>query len=307
MAIYSGKTAIITGGASGIGLSIAKHLLENGAKGVVIAGRGEKRGESATKELGDRSLFVQCDVASWVDQVNLFQKATERFGKRIDYVFGNAGIAEGTGKSDSSAQLFHNSSPLLDTLSQNPPDLHIMEINLTGILYTTYLALAYFRQQDKNADGCRGRIVLTSSNAAFYPFPAGALYATSKSAFIGLIRSVGPQVLHEGIYINALGPSVVASDILPPDFFDTMQKEGRLTPTSTITTCIDTLLDPKSRQTGQMIENVGNQNVVRPVPDYLTGVVEKNLDEFFPVETTAEALDTKNFPSTIPDGYQHKN
>ena len=205
-----------------------------------------------------------------------------------------------------------------------------MEINLTGILYTTYLALAYFRQQDKNADGCRGRIVLTSSNAyadfllfhsqvgrkelivlfchsAFYPFPAGALYATSKSAFIGLIRSVGPQVLHEGIYINALGPSVVASDILPPDFFDTMQKEGRLTPTSTITTCIDTLLDPKSRQTGQMIENVGNQNVVRPVPDYLTGVVEKNLDEFFPVETTAEALDTKNFPSTIPDGYQHKN
>lgn len=101
----------------------------------------------------------------------------------------------------------------LSTLASNPPDLKIMDVNSTGVLYTTYLAIAYFRKQDKDKDGWRGKLVLTASNAcvvlpfcplaavatrrhhktdsegryrAIYPFPADVAYACSKHGTSGL-------------------------------------------------------------------------------------------------------------------------
>jgi NAD(P)-dependent dehydrogenase (short-subunit alcohol dehydrogenase family) len=73
--------------------------------------------------------------------------------------------------------------------------------------------------------------------------PNDILYGASKHAVLGLTRSLAPKVYHEGITINALAPSIVRTALGPKEFFDAMEVEGRVTPMSTLTACVDTLLD----------------------------------------------------------------
>lgn len=117
--------------------------------------------------------------------------------------------------------------PSLDTLGDRPPSLAVVRVNLDGVLYTLHAALAYFRAQDKDADGWRGKFVATGSNAcaislahlslkegnvltedarnrSFYPFPNDPLYAASKQGVLGTCRAVGPKVIDEGITVKCV-------------------------------------------------------------------------------------------------------
>lgn len=85
-------------------------------------------------------------------------------------------------------------------------------------------------------------------NRSIYPCPNDILYGASKHAVLGLTRSLAPKVYQEGIAINALAPSIVRTALGPKEFFDAMEAEGRVTPMSTLTACVDTLLD--GRMTG---------------------------------------------------------
>ena len=93
--MFNEKVAIITGGASGIGLATAEKLLKNGAK-VVIADCSDSVSMTALN-LGENCLGIKCDVSSEEDVKNCVNKTIEKFG-RIDYLVANAGIGGGPNK-----------------------------------------------------------------------------------------------------------------------------------------------------------------------------------------------------------------
>ncbi|GAA5881325.1 hypothetical protein JCM16303_000130 [Sporobolomyces ruberrimus] len=295
---YSGKTAIVTGGASGIGLGITKHLLDHGAN-VVIADLNAVAGAkvideilSTAKDGSGRVEFCACDVTSWASVCEVFEFACLKFGQRIDFVFANAGIAQMREMNSSDPTHFSTfTAPSdLSTLVDHPPSLAVIRVNLDGVLYVVHAALAYFRKQDKDENGWRGKIVCTGSNASFYPFPNDSLYGASKHAVLGLCKSLGPKVFDEGITVNCFGPSVVATALAPKDFIDRLAAENRITPMSTILSAVDFFLDPKSKVTGQMVENCGEKNVLRKRPDYLDAHAQANMNEFSPVDVIRRTL-----------------
>ncbi|KAK4701825.1 hypothetical protein P7C70_g4400, partial [Phenoliferia sp. Uapishka_3] len=287
---YLGKTAIVTGGASGIGLGITTHLIEQGCR-VVIADLNAEAGAKLVADFNQNSsapmaAFCSTDVTSWASQVALFAFTYVTFGKRIDFFFANAGhifqIAQM--KEMRSSDPTHFASAKIDDLStllHREPSLKVIEVDLNAVLYSLHLSLAYFRQQEKDADGWRGKFVATGSNASFYPFPNDPLYGAAKSGVLGAVRAVGPRVLKEGITVNAFGPSVVATALAPPAFLTMLEKEGRLTPMKTITDACDIFIALKSKVTGQIVENVGLRNAFRAVPGYMDDKARANMNEFF--------------------------
>ncbi|GAA6005429.1 hypothetical protein JCM11491_003639 [Sporobolomyces phaffii] len=297
---YAGKNAIVTGGASGIGLGITQHLLEQGAN-VVIADLNAVSGAKVIDELNAHNLsgrveFCACDVTSWASVCEVFEFAALKFGNRIDFVFANAGIAQMREMNSSDPSHFSTATPPSDlsTLVDHPPSLAVIRVNLDGVLYTTHAALAYFRKQDKDDAGWRGKIVCTGSNASFYPFPNDSLYGASKHAVLGLCKSLGPKVFDEGITINCFGPSVVATALAPKGFIDRLTAENRITPMSTIIAAVDFFVDPKSKVTGQMVENCGTKNVIRKRAEYLNDDAQANMNEFSPVDVINRTLNVQD-------------
>lgn len=170
-----------------------------------------------------------------------------------------------------------------------PPDLKVIEINTTGTLYTVHLALSYFRAQEP-INGWRGKIIVTGSNASFYAFPNDTLYGVSKASQLGLVRSLAPKVLCDKITVNGLGPSCIRTDLGPQDFFDSLEREGRLTPMATALRAIDTFTDEQSSLTGQMAELIKDRVVLRKPMEILDDNVRKNLDPFHPQDEIDAAL-----------------
>ena len=96
-------------------------------------------------KLGKGAISVQVNAADWDSQLAAFEKAVDAFG-RIDYVFPIAGIGERKAiKNDPKEKKFQK------------PDLTVVDVDLTGVLYTAYLAIQQMRRQDKDASGYRGR------------------------------------------------------------------------------------------------------------------------------------------------------
>lgn len=231
------------------------------------------------------------DISSWGSQVALFAAATARFGPRIDYVFANAGITQMSQMRQTDSTHFATSALSPAELAKSgPPDLKVIEVNTTGTLYTVHLALSYFRAQEP-VNGWRGKLVVTGSSAGFYPFANDALYGASKASNLGLVRALGPKVLREAITINLLAPSCIRTEIGPQDFFDMLEREGRLTPMKTGLRAVDMFTDEKRSLTGQMAELSVHSVVLRKPPVLLDESVEKNLDAFHSNAETDAALD----------------
>jgi NAD(P)-dependent dehydrogenase (short-subunit alcohol dehydrogenase family) len=145
------KTAYITGGASGIGLAVAHALSQRGMR-VIIADINLAAAQEAVEKLqqtaatGLDHLAVKVDVSSWESQVAAFEKAIEA-APRLDLVFVNAGIGEEVfvpndgGKGQGFVK----------------PNLATLDVDLTGFLYTSALAIQQMRRQEIDADGVRGR------------------------------------------------------------------------------------------------------------------------------------------------------
>ncbi|OCK84199.1 NAD(P)-binding protein [Lepidopterella palustris CBS 459.81] len=192
------KVVIITGGSSGIGLATVKLFVESGAK--VVVGDVNPPPEPEKPKV----TYFPVDVTSWDDQAAMFKKAEELHGS-IDHVFANAGISpKGSFMDD---QLDENGELLA-------PNLRVMDVNLTGCMYTTKLGIYYLKKNDKG-----GSIVLTASASSFQRFSV-IDYTTSKHAVLGLMRSlVGNLHPNLPIRINAISPSWTNTGIMPPYFF----------------------------------------------------------------------------------------
>jgi len=187
----------ITGGASGIGLSLAKLLLAQGAR-ISIADASQANLTKASEELKDaheQLLFHQCDVRN-LDQVQDWLKQTvDRFG-RIDKAANLAGV---TSK--------HDAYDMIETLNEEDWDF-VIGVNLTGIMHCMKEELKLMKPDS----GCN--IVNAASVAGLSGYPGAGPYCASKHGVIGLTRTVAKEVAHKGIRINCVAPGAVDTPLL---------------------------------------------------------------------------------------------
>ncbi|RJE23289.1 NAD dependent epimerase/dehydratase family [Aspergillus sclerotialis] len=207
-----GKTAIVTGGASGLGEAYVRALVSAGAY-VCIDDPNMEKGSMLEKELHGYTKFIPCDVANWNDQVRLFREAASFSPSgRISYVVANAGI-------HGPDEVFLYSG---DNKEPTEPNLTIIDVNIRGSLFTTKLATHYFMRQNlqkassEQEDTC---LVLIGSGAAFLDCPRTPQYCASKWAMRGIMHSLRRTAFYYGSRVNLISPWYVKTGILSDDAF----------------------------------------------------------------------------------------
>ena len=208
--MFNEKVAIITGGASGIGLATAKKLLNEGAK-VVLVDWNEDVSEIA-KTLNNDALGIRCDVSSDTDVQKSVNDIIEKFG-HIDFLVANAGIGGGLNKA-------HEVS--VDEWNK------VIGVNQTGIFLMNKYVIS---EMLKNGGGA---IVNTSSMYGLVGTTMSFAYSASKGAINQMTRSLALTYARDNIRVNAVAPGYVDTPILaevPKDMKDAMANQlpvGRL-------------------------------------------------------------------------------
>lgn len=215
------KTIVITGGASGFGAGFLQRWAVAGAAviiGDINVRKGDQLVRDLRKETGNGNLhFVHCDVTDWQSQVNFFREAVKLSPHGgIDTVVANAGTAA----SKAAFELPDG----LDAVNPPAPDLSILDVNLTGVVYTSHLALYYLKRNPNSspanpncdlANTHRDRhLLLISSVAGFLPLPGAALYGASKHAVLGLYRCLRSTSFVHGVRVNVVCPYFMDTPIL---------------------------------------------------------------------------------------------
>jgi NAD(P)-dependent dehydrogenase (short-subunit alcohol dehydrogenase family) len=181
-----GRTAVVTGAGSGIGLATVHRLADEGAN-VVAVDIDVAAGDKAADQAG--GIFVQADVSVQADVARAFAVAHETYGS-IDIAFNNAGISP---PEDESIQ-----STGLDAWRR------VQEVNLTSVYLCCREAIGYMRPQGK------GSIINTASFVAVMGSATSQIsYTASKGGVLALSRELGVQFAREGIRVNALCPGPV--------------------------------------------------------------------------------------------------
>jgi NAD(P)-dependent dehydrogenase (short-subunit alcohol dehydrogenase family) len=184
---YAGKTAVITGGNSGIGLATAKLFYAEGAN-VAISGRDQKTLDEAVKIIGPNTLPVKADVSKLADIDRFYGQVAAKFGK-IDAIFANAGIAKFAPIADSSEQMFDET----------------FAINVKGLYFTIQKAIPHLND---NAG-----IVLNSSVVNSLGTANASVYSASKAAVRSLARTFATELVGRGIRVNVVSPGPITTPI----------------------------------------------------------------------------------------------
>lgn len=205
------KVALITGGASGLGLATARAFAEDSAGGgwtVAIVDLNVSAGEAAAKELNGK--FYQTNVNDYDSLADTFARVWEDHG-RLDFVFANAGIVEKVE--------FYKKHP--SDARGLPPRLEttVLDINLKSVITTAYLAVHFFRKQQG------GALVMTASSGAIYPVPYLPMYAGAKHGVLGFTRSIADLLSKEGIRANCICPGAVRTNLITQQEWDRFPQE----------------------------------------------------------------------------------
>lgn len=184
-----GAVALVTGGASGIGLATVRRLAALGAR-VVVADVDEQGGEAAAAEVGGR--YVDCDVRDPAAHERAIALAQQTYGG-LDVIHLNAGLASGTDQ--------------LDRLTVDRYRL-VVGVNLDGVVFGVRAVLPALRQRGG------GSIVATASLSGLTDYPGDPIYAATKHAVVGLVRALAATLAPDRIQINCVCPGFVDTPLL---------------------------------------------------------------------------------------------
>lgn len=187
---FDGKVAVVTGGASGIGLATTRRLVAEGGR-VVVADLDEQRLDEVATELGDAVATVRCDVAAEHDVRSLVGMAEERFGG-IDLAFANAGIGSVSLLSD------------LDVVEWQ----RVLDVNLTG----PFLLIKHAGPRVRPG----GSIIVTASLNAVQPAATMSAYCASKAGVAMLVQVAAMELGPKGVRVNAIAPGLVRTPLTEP-------------------------------------------------------------------------------------------
>jgi NAD(P)-dependent dehydrogenase (short-subunit alcohol dehydrogenase family) len=183
---FEGKTAIVTGGAQGMGRSTALAFLREGAR-VVVGDVDEAGGQALAREAGDGLVFQRCDMSRESDVEALVDTAVSRFGK-LDAIFNNAGIEQPvTPSHELTEELFDR----------------VIAINLKGVFFGCKHAIRAMLETGG------GTIVNNSSVSAFANVGGNLSYASSKGGIMSMTRVLAIEYAQRGIRVNAINPGVI--------------------------------------------------------------------------------------------------
>ncbi|MEO1016960.1 MAG: SDR family oxidoreductase [Pseudomonadota bacterium] len=179
----AGKTAFVTGAASGFGRGIAEAYRREGAK-VVLADINGEGAQTVAQTLGDDTFAVPCDVTSLSDVRTCFEKCLERFG-RLDILVNNAGTT-------------HDNGPMLDVEEEEYD--RIFAVNVKAIFHAAKVMVPHFREHGG------GVILNVTSTAGIRPRPGLTWYNGSKGAANTITRSMAVELAPDRIRVCAIAP-----------------------------------------------------------------------------------------------------
>jgi D-sorbitol dehydrogenase (acceptor) len=182
----TGKTAVITGAARGIGLAFAEAYVAEGAR-VVIADIDFAGAKAAAAEIGDAAMAVALDVTDQASIDLAIADITTQFGQ-IDILINNAAI--------------FTAAPITEI--DRADFARVFDINVAGTLFTMQAVAKHMIDK-----GIKGRIINMASQAGRRGEPLVAVYCATKAAVISLTQSAGLNLIQHGINVNAIAPGVV--------------------------------------------------------------------------------------------------
>lgn len=183
------KIAIVTGGASGIGLAIAEKFAQNNIYTIII-GRDKNKLQAVEKTIGENGKTIQFDLTQLKEIPVLIKKIQQEHG-RIDILVNNAGINQKKEFTEVTDDEFQ----------------HIMTTNINAVFAISREVVKVMEQQKS------GSIINISSMAAKYGIPKVIAYTASKSAIEGMTMAMAVELSPKGIRINAIAPGFIATDM----------------------------------------------------------------------------------------------
>jgi len=183
------KIAIITGGASGIGFSIAKKFVNNNIKSILV-GRDITRLKQACDVLGTLADCIVCDLAQLAELPGIVREIKDKYG-RIDILVNNAGI--------------HLKKEIFDVTDDEYQK--VILTNQTAMFSLTREVSLVMKQQ------CSGAVLSISSMASQYGIPYVIAYTASKSAIEGMTRAMAVELAQYGIRVNCIAPGFIKTNM----------------------------------------------------------------------------------------------
>ena len=206
--------AVVTGGASGLGLAVARHVASAGGR-VTLLDVQEGPGTAAAASLGANAGFAKCDVTSETEVNSAMEIARAAMGG-INLLVNCAGVI-GAGR------VLGKNGPMAGDFFTR-----VVHINLIGTFLCDKAAAAAMQQNAPNADGERGVIVHTSSVAAFEGQIGQAAYAATKAGVAGMTLPIARELAMFGIRVCSIAPGIFGTPMLaamPPELQDSLGKQ----------------------------------------------------------------------------------
>lgn len=245
MALLNGKTAVITGGAQGLGLAIAQRFVTEGAR-VVLGDLNLEATEAAAKQLGsDVAAAVRTDVTSSADVDALVAAAIDRFGA-LDIMVNNAGITR---------------DATMRKMTEEDFD-QVISVHLKGTWNGLRAAAAIMRENK------RGAIVNMSSISGKVGMIGQTNYSAAKAGIVGMTKAASKELAYLGVRVNAIQPGLIRSamtEAMPQRIWDSKVAEvplGRAgEPDEVAGVALFLASDLSSYMTGTVLEVTGGRHL----------------------------------------------